>query len=126
MSWRWVGLQVVLGIHDRQLGEHGGAEGIRDLGAIGSALARPQNVAAYGDSDAAELTAGYLFGLAANHGFVDGKKRTAWVAGRVFLADNGLDFDFHPAEAVRVMERVAARRMTEAELASWLRQRLRG
>ncbi len=122
--WRWVGLQVVLAIHDRQLAEHGGADGIRDIGAVESALARPANLAAYGDPDAAELAAAYMFGLAANHGFVDSNKRTAWVTGRIFLADNGLVLDFDSVEAVQVMQGVAAKRMTETELALWLRSRL--
>ena len=126
LPWRWVGAQIVLAIHDRQLAEHGGADGIRDIGAIESALARPENLAAYGDPDAAELAAGYMFGLAANHGFVDGNKRTAWVTGRVFLADSGLDLDFDPAEAVQVMQGVAAGHINETELALWLRSRLRG
>ena len=124
-SWRWVDARVVLAIHDRQLAEHGGADGIRDIGAIESALARPANLAAYGDPDAAELAAAYMFGLAANHGFVDGNKRTAWVAGRVFLVDNGLVLDFDPIEAVQVMEGVGAGRITESELAVWVRSRLR-
>ena len=123
--WRWVSVQVVLAIHDRQLAEHGGADGIRDIGAVESALARPANLAAYGGPDAAELAAAYMFGLAANHGFVDSNKRTAWVTGRVFLADNGFVLDFDAVEAVQVMQGVAAKRMTETELALWLRSRLR-
>ena len=123
--WRWIAPSVVLAIHDRQLAEHGGADGIRDIGAIESALARPANLAAYGDPDAAELAASYIFGLAANHGFVDGNKRTAWVTARVFLADNGFALDFDPVEAVQVVEGVAAGRITESELALWLRSRQR-
>lgn len=125
-SWRWVDSRVVLAIHDRQLAEHGGADGIRDLGAIESALARPTNLIAYSSPDAAELAASYICGLARNHGFVDGNKRTAWVTARVFLADNGLALDFDPLDAVRVVEGVAAGRITESELALWLRSRLRG
>ena len=123
--WRWIDARVVLAIHDRQLAEHGGADGIRDGGAIESALARPANLAAYGNPDAAELAAAYIYGLAKNHGFIDGNKRTAWVTGRVFLADNGLALDFAPLDAIQVMEGVAAGRITETELALWLRSRLR-
>ena len=123
--WRWIDARVVLAIHDRQLAEHGGADGIRDGGAIESALARPTNLAAYGNPDAAELAAAYIYGLAKNHGFIDGNKRTAWVTGRVFLADNGLALDFAPLDAIQVMEGVAAGRITETELALWLRSRLR-
>ena len=122
--WRWVGLNVVLALHDRQIAEHGGADGIRDLGAIESAIARPVNLAAYGDPDAAALAAAYVYGLAKNHGFVDGNKRVAWVVGRLFLLDNGYGLAFEPLEAIRVMESVAAGRADEAELAQWLRIRL--
>lgn len=125
-SWRWVDARVVLAIHDRQLAEHGGADGIRDFGAIESALARPKNLDAYENPDAADLAAACIYGLAANHGFVDGNKRTAWVTGRVFLADNGLAPDFDPLDAVRMVEGVAAGRITESELALWLRSRLDG
>ena len=125
-SWNWVGPNVVLAIHDRQLAEHGGADGIRDLGAIESALARPVNLAAYGDPDAAALAAAYMYGLAMNHGFVDGNKRVAWVTGRLFLADNGCGLIFDPLDAIRVMEGVAAGRVGESELAEWIRVRLRG
>ena len=123
--WRWVAPSVVLAIHDRQLAEHGGADGIRDMGAIESALARPENLTAYGDPDAAELAAAYIYGIAANHGFVDGNKRTAWVAARVFVADNGLALDFDHKDAVQIIEGVAAGHITEPELAIWLRSRLR-
>ena len=122
---RWIDARVVLAIHDRQLAEHGGADGIRDGGAIESALARPANLAAYGNPDAAEFVAACICGLATNHGFIDGNKRTAWVTGRVFLADNGLALDFAPLDAIQVMEGVAAGRITETELALWLRSRLR-
>ncbi|MXY15363.1 MAG: type II toxin-antitoxin system death-on-curing family toxin, partial [Proteobacteria bacterium] len=88
-SWHWVSLHIVLAIHECQITEHGGADGIRDQGAIESALARPVHCAAYGAPDASELAAAYLFGLARNHGFIDGNKRTAWVVSRLFLADHG-------------------------------------
>ena len=123
-EWRWVGVSVVLAIHDRQLAEHGGEDGIRDLGMVESALARPLNLASYEDPDAAALAAAYAWGLARNHGFIDGNKRTAWVAARLFLADNGRNFEFEPLEAVRIMEGVAAGRIDEAALAGWFRSRL--
>ena len=123
--WRWVGLNVVLALHDRQIAEHGGADGTRDLGAIESAIARPVNLAAYGDPDAAALAAAYMYGLAKNHGFVDGNKRVAWVVGRLFLLDNGYGLAFEPLEAIRVMESVAAGRADEAELVEWLQVHLR-
>ena len=123
--WRWVGLNVVLAIHDRQLAEHGGADGIRDRNAIESALARPLNLAAYGNPDAADLAAAYAYGLAGNHGFVDGNKRTAWVTARLFLADNGQRLEFDPLDAIRVVEDVAAGRIGEADLAGWFRRHLK-
>ena len=123
--WRWVGLSVVLAIHDRQLAEHGGLDGIRDLKMIESALARPLNLASYGNPDAADLAAAYAYGLANNHGFVDGNKRTAWVTARLFLADNGQRPDFDPMDAIRVMEDVAGGRIREAGLADWFRRGLK-
>ena len=123
--WRWVQRSVVLAIHDRQLAEHGGSDGIRDPGAIESALARPVNLASYGEPDIAELAAAYAYSLAINHGFVDGNKRTAWVTARLFLADNGRRLDFDPMDAIQAMEGVAEGRISEAEFAAWFRQHLR-
>ena len=124
-AWRGIDARVVLAVHDRQLAEHGGADGIRDRGAIDSALAHPGNISAYGNPDAADLAAACIRGLAAGHPFVDGNKRTAWVAGRLFLADNGYRLDFDPLDAVAVMEGVAAGRIDETALAGWIRARLR-
>ena len=122
--WRWVALEVVYAVHDRQLSEHGGGQGVRDQGAIESALARPQNLAAYGEPDVAALAAAYAFGLARNHGFVDGNKRTAWVVARLFLADNGVRAAYDKADAVRTVEGLAAGRIDEDALAAWFRDRL--
>lgn len=122
-SWRWVSLPIVLAVHERQITEHGGIDGIRDQGAIESALARPVHRASYGDPDAAELAASYLFGLARNHGFADGNKRTAWVVSRLFLADHGYRLEFGPVEAVRQVESVASGQVSESELAVWFRER---
>ena len=124
-QWRWVSLNVVLAIHDRQLAEHGGPDGIRDLKAIESALARPLNLAAYGSPDVADLAAAYAHGLANNHGFIDGNKRTAWVTARLFLADNGQRLEFDPLDAIRTMEDVAGGRIHEADLAVWFRRGLK-
>lgn len=123
-SWKWVAIDVVLAIHDRQLAEHGGGSGTRDRGLIESALARPQQLAAYGNPDVAALAAAYAIGIAKNHGFVDGNKRTAWVVCRLFLALNGSDLQFDKVEAVKVVEKVAAGEMVEAEFAEWLRVRI--
>ena len=124
IGWRWVDPQVVQAIHDRQLREHGGLPGTRDAGAVESALARPQNLAAYSEPDAAALAAAYAYGIARNHGFSDGNKRTAWVVARLFLADNDQRLRFDAAEAVRTVEAVASGTMPEEELAAWFRQRL--
>ena len=111
-------------IHHRQLAEHGGLDGIRDAGAIESALARPQNQAAYGEPDAAALAAAYAHGLAKNHGFADGDKRTAWIMARLFLADNGCRLTFDKVDAIAIMEAVAAGSCDEEALAAWFRERI--
>lgn len=123
-DWRWVAPEVVWAIHDRQLSEHGGLEGVRDAGAVESSLARPRNLAAYGDPDVSGLAAAYAFGLARSHGFADGNKRTAWVVARLFLADNGHDLRFDKADAIGAVEALAAGRLSEAGLADWFRDRL--
>jgi len=123
-DWRWIGRDVAYAIHDRQLAEHGGLDGVRDGGAVESALARPQNVTAYGEPDAADLAAAYAYGLARDHGFVDGNKRTAWVVARLFLADNGYRLSFDPADAIKTMEALAAGTIEESQMAGWFRQRL--
>ena len=122
-AWRWVAGHVAYAIHDRQLADYGGLDGTRDRSAVESALARPQNLAAYGDPDAASLAAAYAYGLLRNHGFADGNKRTAWVIARLFLADNGHQLRFDPAEAVRTIEAVAAGMLGEEQLAEWFRER---
>ena len=123
-EWRWISETLIYAVHDRQLAEHGGPSGIRDKGAVESALARPKNLAAYGDPDAAALAAAYCYGIARNHGFVDGNKRTAWIAARLFLRDNDRRLSFDKLEAVKLIEDVAAGRITENDLAAWLRSRL--
>lgn len=123
-SWRWVEAQIVWALHDRQLAEHGGLPGVRDEGAVLSAVARPRNLAAYGEPDGAALAAAYAYGLARNHGFFDGNKRIAWVVARLFLADNLYRLRFEPADAVRIVEALAGGALSEDELASWFRDRL--
>lgn len=123
-AWRWIGPKTVYAVHDRQLAEHGGLDGIRDQGAVESALARPQNRAVYDNPDAAALAAAYAYGLARNHGFADGNKRTAWVVARLFLADNGCRLRFDKLEAVRIVEAVAAGSLSEEDLAAWFRTHL--
>src|SRR5437867_9546664 len=107
-EWVWIKPESVEAIHDRQLAEHGGPAGVRDAGALQSALARAQNLAAYGEPDAADLAAAYAFGVVRNLPFVDGNKRTAWVLARLFLALNDRPFFFDAADAIRTMRALAA------------------
>jgi death on curing protein len=123
-DWRWVRADVVAAVHDRQIAEHGGPEGVRDPGAVESALTRPQNLAAYGTPDAAALAAAYAFGLVRNHGFADGNKRTAWIVARLFLSDNGYRLRFDKADTVRTIEALAGGTLEEAQFAQWIRERL--
>lgn len=123
-SWKWVASNVVFAIHDRQLAQHGGLDGIRDRDGLESALARPRNSAAYGSPDLADLAASYAFGLARNHPFSDGNKRSAWVVARLFIADNGGSLHFDQREAIRTVQDLAAGVIDETEVASWFRSRL--
>jgi death-on-curing protein len=120
-TWRWLAADVLLAVHEEQLAEHGGAAGVRDLGLFESALARPQNLAAYGDPDAAALAAAYGVGLAKNHPFTDGNKRTAFVAVELFLSLNGFDLVAEDAACVLTMLAVAAGTLDEAAFAALLR-----
>ena len=92
MSWRWIDRKLLELLHDESLAMHGGASGLRDAGLLDSALARPLNLAAYGEPDLAALAASYAFGLAQNHPFVDGNKRVGFVLGVLFLEINGARF----------------------------------
>ena len=123
-DWKWLRSDTARAVHDEQLAEHGGGQGIRDAGALLSALARPQNLAAYGEPDAADLAAAYAVGVAKNHPFVDGNKRTAWVLARLFLQKNAIDLKFKGVEAVVAMLDLAAGELSEAELAQWFRERI--
>jgi death on curing protein len=123
-DWIWIASDVAAAVHERQLAEHGGPSGLRDPGALESALARPKNLAAYGDPDAASLAAAYAFGIARNHAFIDGNKRSAWVIARLFLSANAVAFSFQREEAIATMLVLAAGELTEDELADWFRQRI--
>lgn len=123
-AWRWISEGAILAVHDEQLAQHGGGSGIRDLGLLQSALARPQNLLAYGDPDAADLAAAYAYGIARNHPFVDGNKRTAAVAAVMFLWFNGVETRIGEAELVVTILALAARELGEDELAAWLRERV--
>ncbi len=119
--WVWVERSVMLAVHDEQLAEHGGAVGLRDEGLFDSALARPQHLAAYGEPDAADLAASYGVGLAKNHAFIDGNKRTAFVAVELFLVLNGYELVASDTDCVLTMLAVAAGDIDEAAFAAWIR-----
>ena len=123
-AWKWIDPNAVQAVHEYQLAEHGGLDGIRDGGLVESALARPQNLAAYGGPDAADLAAAYAYRLAKSHGFSDGNKRSARVAARLLLADNGCALRFDRMDAVRMVEALAAGTLNEAEVAEWFRARI--
>ena len=117
----WLSSQLVLAIHDEQLAEHGGSTGLRDAGLLDSALARPLNRVGYGDPDIAELAAVYALAIAQNHPFVDGNKRTAFVALELFLRLNGCVFTVGDAEAVVMFLAMAAGELPDAEFIAWVR-----
>lgn len=122
----WVSDDVVLAIHIRQLAEHGGADGIRDVGLLESALSRPRNLFVYSDTpDLAVLAASYAYGISSNHPFVDGNKRVAWIVCRTFLRLNGHDVDAPPEEKYVSMLQVASGELSEEALAAWIRAHLR-
>jgi death-on-curing protein len=124
LSWIWIATEVALAAHAEQLAEHGGAVGVRDAGALESAMTRPRNLSLYGKPDAAALAAAYAFGIARNHPFVDGNKRTAAVVGETFLVLNGHALAATDAELVVAILALAAGELAEDELADWFRQRL--
>jgi death-on-curing protein len=123
-GWIWLHPDVVVAVHEAQLAEHGGGTGVRDGGLLESALARPLNLVAYGKPDTADLAAAYGHGISRNHAFVDGNKRTGFVAAELFLRLNGLTLTASDADCVMTMLAVAAGDITEAEFAQWLRSHI--
>jgi death-on-curing protein len=123
----WIRRAFALACHDRQLVEHGGGSGVRDEGMLESALARPQQLHAYGDPppDLADLAASLAFGLARNHPFVDGNKRTAAVACETFVMLNGAVVDATDLELYPVYVALAEGSLPESDFAEWLRLRLK-
>ncbi|WP_251973843.1 type II toxin-antitoxin system death-on-curing family toxin [Sphaerotilus microaerophilus] len=120
-TWRWVDKRMLMLLHDESLALHGGASGLRDEGLLDSALARPQNVAVYGDPDLADLAAAYAYGLAKNHPFVDGNKRAAFLAIGLCLALNGWRLTASQADATVAVMTLAAGDLEESAFAAWLR-----
>jgi len=122
----WLLDETIIAIHHRQIAEHGGPEGLRDEGLLSSALARPQNLFAYGDPspDLAALAAAYAFGIARDHPFLDGNKRTALIAARTFLLLNGVNLKASQDEKVLIFLQLAEGLLTEEKLADWIRNRI--
>jgi death-on-curing protein len=122
----WLLEETVIAIHHRQISEHGGREGLRDQGVLSSALARPRNLLAYAapPPDLADLAAAYAYGIARDHPFVDGNKRTALVATRTFLLLNGVNLQASQDEKYLTFLRLAQGSRTEEELADWIRKRI--
>jgi death-on-curing protein len=120
-DWVWIDAGVARAIHSEQLAEHGGPTGVRDDPGLEGAMARARNLAAYGTPDAADLAAAYAFGIARDHPFVDGNKRTAAVIGETFLMLNGYTLAATDAELVVAFQDLAAGELSEPELADWFR-----
>lgn len=125
MKWRWVDRRALLLLHDESLAEHGGRMGLRDEGLLESALARPQNLRAYGAPDFADLAAAYGAGLIKNHPFVDGNKRAGFLAVGLFLGLNGFRLVTTQADATLTVLAVAAGDLDERAFAEWIRAHAR-
>jgi death on curing protein len=123
-TFKWLLKKAVLSMHARQLAEHGGGQGVRDEGLLDSALQRPLSKCDYGNPDTAELAAAYAFGIARNHPFIDGNKRTALVAARTFLYINGYSITASNEEKLKTFMALAAGEITEDYLATWFRKYL--
>lgn len=117
----WLTRELLLAVHDEQIAEHGGASGIRDMGLLESAIARPINHAGYGQSDVGELGALYALAIARNHPFVDGNKRTAFVALETFLVLNGLELTASDPVATVMMLDMAAGTVSDATFIQWVK-----
>jgi death-on-curing protein len=123
---KWIDSRALILLHAETLAEHGGLSGLRDKGALESAMSRPQNTHAYEpESDLARLAAAYGFGIVRNHPFQDGNKPVGFLAVGLFLALNEKEFTPDPVEAIAVVMRLAEGKLTELELASWIRQHSR-
>ena len=120
-AWHWLVEGGVIAVHAEQIAEHGGSDGIRDRGLLSSALDRPRNLAGYGMPTVFDLAAAYALGIMQNHPFIDGNKRTGFLAAYVFLALNGWKLIAAEASAVEAALALASGRMSEAEFAGWLK-----
>jgi death on curing protein len=123
-KFKWLPKGAVLAMHARQLAEHGGGAGIRDDGLLESALQRPENKVLYGEPDVADIAAAYAYGIARNHPFIDGNKRTALVASRTFLLYNGYQITATKEERLNTFLALADGSLSEDALAEWFRSHL--
>jgi death on curing protein len=123
MSWHWLMDEVVGAMHDELMAEHGGRVGVRDAGLLASALARPQNQSTFGEPSVFDLAAAYAFGIVRNHPFIDGNKRTGFLAAYVFLDLNGWELKATEADAVSAVWALAAGEMIETGFSDWIRNR---
>ena len=123
---KWLLEETVYAIHQRQIAEHGGSDGVRDEGLLLSALARPQNLLAYSEDapDISALAASLAYGIAKNHPFIDGNKRTALVVMRTFLQLNGYNFNATQEEKYLTFLKLAEGNLSEEELVNWIREKI--
>lgn len=123
----WISLEAAVAFHERQLAEHGGGAGVRDEGLLESALAKPQNLFLYSDGqvDLAAMAASYAYGIATNHPFIDGNKRTALVVSFVFVEMNGYMMTASEVDAYTTILALAAGDLSEDELAAWFRKNMK-
>ena len=119
----WTEEAVVIAIHRRQLAEHGGSDGIRDQGLLESALLRPKNQFNYSNPNICDLAAAYGYGIAKNHPFIDGNKRTSYVVMRTFLKLNSYDVQASAAEKYKVWIQLADSQIDETDLAKWIKEK---
>ncbi len=118
----WVEERIALAIHEDQLAQHGGSSGIRDENLLGASLARPKHLFAYGDPTIFDLAAAYGYGLANNHPFVDGNKRTAFMVMYTFLGLNNYWLNVDEMEVVVKMEGLTMNKETQESIALWLKE----
>lgn len=117
----WVSQTTAIAIHADQLAQHGGRSGIRDENLLSASLARPRHLLAYGSPNIFDLAAAYGYGIAKNHPFIDGNKRTAFVVMAIFLELNGYMLDVPEPEVVVVMEQLSTNQETQESLSEWLK-----
>ena len=124
IPWTWINKGIVIALHDEQIAEHGGQAGLRDEGLLESALARPVNRATYGGEGVADLAAAYGYGVALNHPFFDGNKRTALVAMELFLVLNGYELKADDASCLEILLSLAEGSLSEEGLSTWLKNNI--